>query len=252
MQLALKIDDTKQLLFTNNAGLRERQDSYSHFASLLSDGTSIPLFYENSFSRALLHVVEGRTEEDVCSPTEAIPDEVEEPLKDEASEPDSEALQQPNVKSQRHLQRERDDQFLHEQAETLRTLREQAEAKRLLREKEAAEQFRQEEYLHRKRERDRKRSRDEYMHPPAATNEFQLPIGAWVGFHDGNSPLMAKLATYETEQDNYLFVDREGKKLREVGGEEMSKLMDQTLVEVLQTRSTFREDVHRERNKNKE
>ena len=63
---------------------------------------------------------------------------------------------------------------------------------------------------------------------------------------------MAKLATYEAEQDNYIFADREGKKLREVGGEEMRKLMDQTLVEVLQTRSTFREDVHRERNKNKD
>jgi hypothetical protein len=253
IQLAFKIDDTKQLLFTNTAGLRERQISYSHFASMLSDGTSSTLFYENSFSRSLLHVVQGSTEEEV---TEVIPDEVtaavEEQHVEETPEPDSEAPQQANAKSQRQLQRERDDQFLHEQAETLRKLREQAETKRLQREKEAAEQFRQEEYLHRKRERDRKRNRTENVHPAEATNEFMLPIGAWIWFHDGNSPLMAKLVTYEAEQDNYIFVDREGKKLRDVSGKEMHRLMDQTLVEVLHTRSTFRDDVHRERNKSKE
>jgi hypothetical protein len=63
---------------------------------------------------------------------------------------------------------------------------------------------------------------------------------------------MAKLATYDVELDNYLFVDRQGKKLREVSGEEMRELLNQALVEVLQTRSTFREDVHRERTKNNE
>ena len=256
IQLAVKIDDTKQLLFTNTAGLRERQISYSHFVSMLSDGTSSALFYVNSFSRSLLHVVQGSTEEEVCSPTEAIPDEVtvqvEEQHVEEVPEPDSEAPLQATAKSQRQLQRERDDLFLYEQAETLRKLREQAETKRLQREKEAAEQFRQEEYLHRKQERERKRNRTEKVHPAKATNEFMLPIGAWIWFHDGNSPLMAKLVTYEAEQDNYIFVDREGKKLRDVPGKEMHRLMDQTLVEVLHTRSTFRDDVHRERNKNKE
>ncbi len=284
MQLALKIDDAQQLLFTNNAGLRERQESYSDFASMLSDGTSVPLFYENSFSRSLLHVVEGSTEEEVCSTAETTGNDAEELLSEPAAKPEqtkpvqspvvqepageaeqgneipqepepeqnSEAQRQQDAEKQRQLQRERDDQFLHEQAETLRKLREQAEAKRLQREKEAAEQFRQEEYLHRKRERDRKRSRAEDTHTPEATNEFKLPIGAWIGFHDGNSPLMAKLATYEAEQDNYIFVDRVGKRLREVSGEEMRSLMGQSLVEVLQTRSTFREDVHRERNKNKD
>jgi hypothetical protein len=177
---------------------------------------------------------------------------VEEQHVEETPEPDSEAPQQANAKNQRQLQRERDDQFLREQAETLRKLRAQAETKRLQREKDAAEQFRQEEYLHRKRERDRKRSRTEDVHPAEATNEFKLPIGAWIWFHDGNSPLMAKLVTYEAEQDNYIFVDREGKKLRDVSGKEMHRLMDETLVEVLHTRSTFRDDVHRERNKSKE
>jgi hypothetical protein len=247
LQLALKMDDEKKLLFTNHAGLRERQESFSNFASMLSSGTSIPLFYDNSFSRSLVHVLEDSKKENISSPTEAIPYEVEELLSKQASE----AQRQRDEENQRQLQRKRDEQFLLEQAETQRKLREQAEAKRLQRDKEAAEQFRQEEYLHRKRERERKRSRLEDAHPPEATNEFKLPIGAWIGFHDGNSPLMAKLATYDAEQDSYLFVNREGKKLREVGGEEMGKLMGQSLVEVLQSRSTFREDVNRERNKNK-
>lgn len=243
VQLALKIEDQKQLLFTNHAGLRERKENYADFAAMLSSGVSIPLVYENSFSRSLLHVVEGSTEEDVYSPADVVPNEAEERSVEQERDQDQQ--------KQRQSQRERDEQFLHEQAETQRKLREQAEAKRLQREREAAEQFRQEEYLHRKRERERKRSRLEDTRPPEATNEFKLPIGAWIGFHDGDSPLMAKLATYDAEQDNYLFVDREGKKLREVSGEEMSKLMGQSLVEFLQTRSTFREDVHRERSKNR-
>jgi hypothetical protein len=252
VQLALKNDDHKQLLFTNHAGLRERKENYDDFAAMLSSETSIPLFYENSFSRSLLHVVEG-------SAAEVIPKKVEELPTEPASKTiqDSQMLQEQEQKrkrdegNQRQLQRERDEKFLLEQADTQRKLREQAEAKRLQREREAADQFRQEEYLQRKRERERARKRSRLEDTPLieATNEFKLPIGAWIRFHDGDSPLMAKLATYDAERNNYLFVDREGKKLREVGGEEMRKLMGQSLVDFLQIRSTFREDVYREHNK---
>ncbi|MFT5710682.1 MAG: hypothetical protein ACI8QT_001380 [Halioglobus sp.] len=267
VQLSLKIDDHKQLLFTNHAGLRERKENYIDFAAMLLSRTSIPLFYENSFSRSLLHVVEGSTEEDTWSPIEVISDEVEElpteqvskaiqdrQILQEEEEEEEQGQERKRVEQiQRQLQRERDEKFLREQAETQRKLREQAEANRLQREREAAEQFRQEEYLQRKRERERARNRSlfEDTPTPEATNEFKLPIGAWIRFHDGDSPLMAKLGTYDAEQDNYLFVDREGKKLREACGEEMRNLMGQSLVELLQIRSTFREDVYREHNKSR-
>lgn len=257
VQLALKIDDHRQLLFINHAGLRQRKENYAAFAAMLSNGTSIPLFYENSFSRSLLHVLEDSTEEDGCSTADTLPNEVEGlPIEQTRNAPqDGLKLQEREKENQRQLQRVRDEKFLLEQAETQHKLREQAEAKRLQREKEAAEQFRQEEYLHRKRERERERARlrDRFKDPspPEASNEFKLPIGAWIKFHDGDSPLMAKLATYNAEQDNYLFADREGKRLREIDGKEMGKLMEQSLVEFLQTRSTFREDVYREHNKSK-
>jgi hypothetical protein len=74
-----------------------------------------------------------------------------------------------------------------------------------------------------------------------------LPMGAWLGFHDGEAPLLAKLAVHDQQRDLYIFVNREGIKLREVGRTELQSLIDRGLVEVLESRSNFREQVDRAR-----
>ena len=43
-------------------------------------------------------------------------------------------------------------------------------------------------------------------------------MGAWLGFHDGETPLMAKLAVHDPGSDTYIFVNRQGIKMREIGG----------------------------------
>jgi hypothetical protein len=74
-----------------------------------------------------------------------------------------------------------------------------------------------------------------------------IPMGAWLVFHDGDAPLMAKLAVHDPEQDLYIFVNREGIKMRQLSGNELRRLMAANLVDVLETRTSFRGEVRRAR-----
>ena len=66
-----------------------------------------------------------------------------------------------------------------------------------------------------------------------------------MGFHDGEMPLLAKLAVHDRELDRYIFVNRNGIKMRQLNREELQKLIDQSLVDVLDTRSSFRDEIAR-------
>jgi hypothetical protein len=77
--------------------------------------------------------------------------------------------------------------------------------------------------------------------------QIEVPMGAWIGFHDGETPIMAKLAVYDPRRDNYIFVNRKGIALRELSRSELVTLMDQGLVDILETRSYFRDEVQRAR-----
>ncbi|WP_439105486.1 DUF1631 family protein [Congregibacter sp.] len=85
--------------------------------------------------------------------------------------------------------------------------------------------------------------------PPASTTtrEVDVPMGAWLGFHDGETPIMAKLAVFDPRRDNYIFVNRKGIALRELSRSELVALMDQGLVDILETRSYFRDEVEKAR-----
>ena len=78
--------------------------------------------------------------------------------------------------------------------------------------------------------------------------DIQLTMGAWLGFHDGDTPIMARLAVHDREQGSYIFVNRQGIKLRQLSTDELTRLIDQGQVELLETRSNFREAVRRARN----
>ena len=70
-----------------------------------------------------------------------------------------------------------------------------------------------------------------------------LPIGAWLGFHDGETPLLAKVALHDPTSDMYVFVNREGVKIREISRTQLLELMQQDLVDIIETRSSFRNQV---------
>lgn len=54
---------------------------------------------------------------------------------------------------------------------------------------------------------------------------------------------MAKLAVHDREQNTYIFVDRNGIKLRQLNREQLHALMDEGMVDILEKRSSFREQV---------
>jgi hypothetical protein len=95
--------------------------------------------------------------------------------------------------------------------------------------------------------------------PPAASEpaaeedtELHFPMGAWLGFHDDDTPMMAKLAVHDRQEDNYIFVNREGIKMRELSKRQLIELMDNGLVDILQTESNFRDKVTLARYKSEE
>ena len=85
-----------------------------------------------------------------------------------------------------------------------------------------------------------------------ASDVPDLPMGVWLGFHDGDTPLMAKLAVHDKDRDLYTFVNRTGIKMRELSGRELFQLMASEMVDILETRSNFRDAIVREKNKREE
>lgn len=83
------------------------------------------------------------------------------------------------------------------------------------------------------------------IEPAEPETEIIIPMGTWLGFHDGDAPLMAKLAVHDLEQDSYIFVNRQGIKMRSLNMLELMTLMDNDQVEILEARSNFRSEVTR-------
>lgn len=73
--------------------------------------------------------------------------------------------------------------------------------------------------------------------------EIQIQMGTWLGFHDGDTPMMAKLAVHDREQDSYIFVNREGIKMRSLNKAELLSLIENNLVDILEARSHFKDEV---------
>ena len=76
-----------------------------------------------------------------------------------------------------------------------------------------------------------------FPEPELTVDPHSIPTGTWLGFHDGEIPLLARLAVHDPGQDSYIFVNRDGVKLREVAGRELQRLFDDGVVDVLELRA---------------
>ena len=72
---------------------------------------------------------------------------------------------------------------------------------------------------------------------------LQLPMGTWLGFHDRDPPLMAKVAVRDLEKDSYIFTNRDGIKLRELTVAQLIALIDRDMVDILERKKNFRDAV---------
>lgn len=83
--------------------------------------------------------------------------------------------------------------------------------------------------------------------PTAIANIPELPMGTWLGFHDVDPPLLARLAMHDSVRHLYIFVNRKGIELRRLEAEEYGTLFEQGMIDILETRSTFKDKVEQAR-----
>jgi Protein of unknown function (DUF1631) len=75
----------------------------------------------------------------------------------------------------------------------------------------------------------------------------ELPMGTWLGFHDTDPPLLAKLALHDKVRRLLIFVNRKGIELRRLEEEQYFELIQSGLVDILEAKNNFREQVERAR-----
>ncbi len=237
VQLVSRTVGAGGLLFANLAGIRVFQQSFEEFAGLLECGKVSKLDSGASFSRSLACAagIESVTELDTML--------------------DSAAVQTRQAeKEQRRLQTEEAAGRNTEQERNLEEIeeleREQREAEELQREWDEA--------LRRKREQEAPQAPVARATPATAAGqaadsardavvkpELNLLMGTWLGFHDGDTPLLAKLAVHDRAQNTYIFVNRSGIRMRQLNSQELLALMESGMVDVMETRSSFRDEISR-------
>ena len=75
----------------------------------------------------------------------------------------------------------------------------------------------------------------------------ELPLGTWLGFHDTDPPLLAKLALHDKVRRLLIFVNRQGVELRRLAEDDYFALIRDGQVDILEARNNFREQVERAR-----
>jgi len=75
----------------------------------------------------------------------------------------------------------------------------------------------------------------------------ELPMGTWLGFHDVDPPLLAKLALHDKVRRLLIFVNRKGMEQRRLGEDEYLELLQSGQVDIMEAKNNFREQVERAR-----
>ena len=197
------------LIFMDFTGARALRVSVDDFANLLRSGEAVKLDTQQTFSRALVEAAEERNE--LLGQKQAVQAEARD----------------------HHAQI----------AET--------EATELTSEREAATQRLQTAEQRASAEPDALPAThsDDTSHSVSAAQPFdskailqlKIPIGTWLGFHDREPPIMARVAVRDLDQDSYIFTNRDGIKLRELTVPQLVTLIERDMVDILERKTSFRE-----------
>ena len=197
------------LVFMDFAGARALRLGVEEFANLLHSGEATALNTRQTFSRALVEAAEIKSEWLI----------VQQAAQAQAREQASQAEEQDAAALAN--EREAAAQRLHDAEQRARG---QAEALPASQSESG----------------DRTLSADQ----PFDTNtvlQLQIPIGTWLGFHDREPPIMAKVAVRDLDKDSYIFTNREGIKLRELTVPQLVTLIERDMVDILERKTSFRE-----------
>jgi hypothetical protein len=305
VQLALKVAQSQQLLFTNMAGIKVLQLSFAEFSRSLEEGKAKALHSGASFSLCLAYAVGIDSVEILDALVSALAEAEHgsgpsqepgpQPVRASGSKPKLEQESEPNLapdlepESQAESAPTQEASEQEDLSQELRRLDTSANApkeswdlsdQRAVDKKpwsgggfliEQAEQIKARGGYLTERALDPDPDFDPDFDPgPDAADvdvdvdttteqeqereheqerQIKLPMGTWLGFHDGETPLMARLAVHDPEEGYYIFVNRNGVKMRKVSSKELLELVDGGLVEILETNSNFRNEVTEVRKK---
>jgi hypothetical protein len=312
VQLALKVAQSQQLLFTNMAGIKVLQLSFAQFSRYLNEGKVKALYSGASFSLCLAYavgidsleildaLVSALSEAEPASGPSYEPEP--EPVRASGSKPELEQESEPDPERERELESESQPeaapaQETSEQEDTshpLHGLNSSTDAPKegwdLSKQRpmdnkpwnsggfliEQAEEIKArggyftqqsteiaadaDHFAGQEQNGDTgaghltEKARDDDAGDSPSTEQepkrqIKLPMGTWLGFHDGETPLMARLAVHDPEEGYYIFVNRNGVKMRQVSSQDLHQLIDRGLVDILETSSNFRDEVTEVRKK---
>jgi hypothetical protein len=209
LRLSGAFGHNRYLVFMDFAGARALRLGVDEFANLLRSGEAAVLDTRQTFSRALVETAEAKN--------------------------DWLAKQQPALASAR----EQASQVAEQDAAELASERDAA-----------AQQLREAEQRARGQAEALPASQSESgdrtlsAERPFDTNtvlQLQVPIGTWLGFHDREPPIMARVAVRDLDKDSYIFTNREGIKLRELTVPQLVTLIERDMVDILERKTSFRE-----------
>ena len=291
-RLASRMEAEGQLLFANQAGIKVLQQSFEEFARLRQSGKVTSLDSGLSFSRSLARaagiecvadldslltasVMQARREEEERRRLEQEEQRLEQERIAQLAREQEELLRQQEEseqaarrEQQREQQREQAQQVALEEQEAQELQREWDEAQRLKLQRMQAEasptaaagsapapEVPTTGKIPAGQQPDGiipTPGPARPVSPATASPALKLPMGAWLGFHDGDTPLLAKLAVHDLERDNYIFVNRSGIKMRDLNSADLLRLIENGLVDILETRSNFRDQITQAKNKSED
>lgn len=193
IKLVLKLEDVKQLLFTNRNGMKALEKNYDEMAYLMSSGVIKPLNHEAVFSSTFKTIFEGLIEEH------------------------QKKLKAAEQADQEEAEREAARLKAIEEAKALARAKEEEDQKRKEEEKE--------ERLQKAREEAAKSENQERVAEITET-VAKLNVGAWLRLPAADGELEeCKLAVRVTAADKLIFVSRTGVKVGDYTSEQLITLL---------------------------
>ena len=209
LRLSGAFGHNSHLVFMDFAGARALRLSADEFANLLRSGEAIRLDTQQTFSRALV---------------EAAMEKTKWLAQQQAAQAEARAKQ---------------SQIAEKESAELASEREIA-AQQLREAEQRARQQTDALPISQSEDSDRALSAEQ----PFDTNtvlQLQIPIGTWLGFHDREPPIMARVAVRDLDKDSYIFTNREGIKLRELTVPQLVTLIERDMVDILERKTSFRD-----------
>lgn len=228
IRLAGGLADNIYLLFMDFLGARAIRKPFTEFKSLLVSGEARPLNVPDSFCRAMVEATEARQQSrsaEMAAQAQAAAAAQAEAEREQAAF--AEQLRGGGEQSSSRPQQDAGD-YAHARPEPTPEANHSALA--------------------------RTHSDDSDAMPSAESPyesntvvKLQIPMGTWMGFHDRDPPLMARVAVRDLDKDSYIFTNREGIKLRELTVAQLIALIDRDMVDILERKTNFRETVNQMR-----